>query len=181
MNIEKTGGRSIFGVIAIFSLILGVVALTLNIITLNHSKKIGYVDTSKVFEDYAGKKELSNKLDIDKLMQKSMVDSLVLQLNVLKNRIDVGGEKSLKEEFNEKQKNLSELLTKLEDRNSMVEKQYSDQIIKQINQYTYDYGKENGYDIIFGANGSGNIMYGNDKVDITKQITDFLNKKYAGK
>jgi outer membrane protein len=45
----------------------------------------------------------------------------------------------------------------------------------KINRKINDYGKEQGYDYIFGAKGDGSIMYASDKKDITKAVIAYIN------
>nr|WP_299338452.1 OmpH family outer membrane protein [Allomuricauda sp.] len=54
-------------------------------------------------------------------------------------------------------------------------------LINDINDYVKEYGKSNGYPIIFGAGGNGNIMYAEDASDLTKTILEGLNEAYSGK
>ena len=42
-----------------------------------------------------------------------------------------------------------------------------------------EYNKGKGYQIIFSNTGSDNILFADEKYDITKEVTDFLNKKYG--
>ncbi len=42
-----------------------------------------------------------------------------------------------------------------------------------------EFNKNKGYEIIFSNTGSDNILFANEKYDITKEVTDFLNKKYG--
>ena len=42
-----------------------------------------------------------------------------------------------------------------------------------------EFNKSKGYQIIFSNTGSDNILYADKKYDITKDVTDFLNKKYG--
>lgn len=42
-----------------------------------------------------------------------------------------------------------------------------------------EYNKTKGYQVIFTTTGSNNILYGEKIYDITKDVTDFLNKKYG--
>lgn len=42
-----------------------------------------------------------------------------------------------------------------------------------------EFNKDKGYQIIYSNTGSDNILYANDKYDITKEVIDFLNKKYG--
>ena len=54
-------------------------------------------------------------------------------------------------------------------------------VVTQVNAYLEEYGKTEGYKIIFGANGSGNIIYGEDAINITSDVLEGLNQEYDGK
>ena len=43
-----------------------------------------------------------------------------------------------------------------------------------------DYGKQQGHQIIFGASGSGNIMYANEASDLTQDVLEGLNAEFEG-
>lgn len=42
-----------------------------------------------------------------------------------------------------------------------------------------EFNKNKGYQIIYSNTGSDNILYADDKYDITKEVIDFLNAKYG--
>jgi len=42
-----------------------------------------------------------------------------------------------------------------------------------------EFNKYKGYQIIYSNTGSDNILFADDKYDITKEVTEFLNKKYG--
>jgi len=42
-----------------------------------------------------------------------------------------------------------------------------------------EFNKDKGYQIIYSNTGSDNILFADDKYDITKEVTEFLNKKYS--
>lgn len=46
---------------------------------------------------------------------------------------------------------------------------------EKINEKINDYGKEKGYDYIFGAKGDGSIMYASEAKDITKEVIAYIN------
>ncbi|WP_418501220.1 OmpH family outer membrane protein [Flagellimonas sp.] len=54
-------------------------------------------------------------------------------------------------------------------------------LINDVNDYIKEYGAEHGHKIIFGAMGSGNIMYAKEATDITKDVLEGLNNRYNGK
>ena len=49
-----------------------------------------------------------------------------------------------------------------------------------MSQYILDYGKNNNYDLILGADGNGVLMYANDKMNISEEITKYINSRYKG-
>lgn len=127
-------------------------------------KKQGYVETLKLYENFRGKKELETKLLNKKAANKSRLDSL---------RLLVINEQS---ELYYRQ----QLLT-VEQEEKELNMNYNTQIWNQINSYIQEYGDKNGYDFIYGATGSGSMMYADETLDVTKEITQYANTSYEGK
>jgi outer membrane protein len=138
--------------------------------------KHAYILTQKMFEEYNGTKEYRNKLKSMEFQQKNLLDSLSLVIKLMEGKVP---EKS------------PELLAKKTQYNKVYEQvytyqqeeieRYNDQLWKQINQYVEEYGKANGYAFIYGANGTGNLMYADTTYNITPEVIRFINEKYAGK
>ena len=42
-----------------------------------------------------------------------------------------------------------------------------------------EFNKTRGYQLIFSNRGTSNVLLGNKKYDITKEVTEYLNKKYG--
>ena len=116
--------------------------------------------------------------DIIKIEEKkqAVLDSLAdnikrIQANVIKS--DENNLNFLKKDFMSKRNQFAEDLARIKQSNS-------EKIWKQINQYISDFGKEKGYDVILGANGQGSLMFGNENINLTKEISDYINTKYEG-
>lgn len=146
----------------------------------NHESKFAYVEIETVYNEFPMKKELEGKLTNVQQARKNILDSLKIQLNALsasvKSEKDIEGIRvfqTKKQEYLLKQKNF-------EDDNQTTTQNYSSQIWKQINQYVKDYGKEKNYTFILGTDGSGALMYGDEKVNITKELSDYVNLRYQG-
>jgi outer membrane protein len=56
-----------------------------------------------------------------------------------------------------------------------------DSLVTLVKDFIKDYGKKNGYTYIYGANESGNILYGKEDLDITEKVIKALNEKYSVK
>ena len=150
-----------------------------------NSTKTAYVEITEVYNDFVLKKELEAKLDNLQQARKSIIDSLELQLKFASDRImkmeprDSKKQKEIelfeqqRQEFLYKKKNFDE-------DNQMATQQYSDQIWKQLNQYIKDDGNEKGYDYIFGADGTGSLMFAGEENNVTREVKEYVNKKYTG-
>ncbi|MEN1784860.1 MAG: OmpH family outer membrane protein, partial [Bacteroidota bacterium] len=53
-------------------------------------------------------------------------------------------------------------------------------VINDINAYVKEYGKREGHRIIFGARGSGSIMYAEEAANLTETVLAGLNAQYHG-
>lgn len=165
------------------AIVLGIVILSFLInyfISSNYTNKIAYVQLATVYDEFPMKKELESNLMKVQNARKIILDSLQIQLNSLS--LSVKSEKDIdairlfqvkKQEYLIKQQNF-------EEDNELMTQNYTSQIWKQINQYVKDYGTQNEYTFILGADGSGNLMYSDDKKDITKEVSLYINERYAG-
>jgi outer membrane protein len=138
--------------------------------------KTGYVEVSKVYQDFKMTKELEKKYEVVSNSRKLFLDSLEITLRTIVNQ------KDKIEEFNRVKKEYMVRKQQFEQDNQAMNSQYTKQIMTQLNQYMEDYGKQNGYDFVFGANGNGSLMYVDENAyDITTAVTGFVNSKYDGK
>lgn len=144
--------------------------------------KTAYLDMQSVFNDFKLKHTLENKLTNAEAARKSVLDSMLMQLKIMDEELSRKPDNVLvrrlyetgKEEYIEKEQQFKE------DSQRQAE-EYDKQIWKQLNQYISQYGKENNYSLILGADGSGHVMYAEEKMNITAEVKEFVNNKYDGK
>ena len=147
---------------------------------LKDHRKVGYVTTLKVFEEFKLKKELEGDYKKIQVAKQSYLDSIRLNIETLMKQNHQKNQK-LESEI-EKQKRMYLLKEdQFNKENENLYTQYNEQIWKQINQFIEDYGREKGFDYVFGASGQGNIMYATGGDDLTKEIIDYVNQKYSGR
>ena len=166
-------------VLPILSLI---VSLVLGILFFSQKPKVVYVDTGKLFTEFKLAKELDEKLQSSQKLKKAAIDSLTQSLN--KMNIDLQLDPKNKELFSIARKLDEEIYYKKQMFEEENQKEMSDlmkTIWTRLNEYLADFGKENKYEFVMGANGQANILYGADQLDVTKEAIDFANKKYNGK
>jgi outer membrane protein len=150
-----------------------------------HSQKgsrTAFVKNAELFSGFDLTKELNAKLSSVKQQRKAILDSLYLNLKMASTNLELKKEKDEKEMQHfqmQKQEYMSEQKEFDEDTERLTE-QYNSQVWKQINQFVSDYGKDFGYEYIYGASGDGNLMYADEKKDITKELIEYINQKYKG-
>lgn len=147
---------------------------------INNVPKLAYVELETLYNDFPMKKELEAKLTNVQQARKNILDSLKIQLNAMS--ISIKSEKEVdairnfqikKQEYLAKQENF-------EHDNQATTQAYSAQIWKQINQYVKDYGKQNSYTLLVGTDGSGTLLYADEKKNITTEVSTYINERYSG-
>lgn len=141
-----------------------VLMLTLNSCS---QKKTGYVDMFKLVSEFELQKEYSDQAKAELGKQKAMIDSVVF------------AEKLKDPATSERIK--SELYTVLQRKTEEANKEIEQMIWKRLNPYLEEYGKEKGYEFIFGASGTGSILYADKGKDITEDMIKYVNERYHGK
>lgn len=145
------------------------------------SNKIAYVDIQKVFNDFKLKEDLSKDFHKVKNDRDKVVDSLKLDLNKHYSIIENSNKnerENLVLSFKKKEQVFYEIVQDYKSKNDELMSEYDAQIYSRINSLINKFGENNSYDLILGANNSGNIMYAKKGVDITEEVTDFLNREY---
>lgn len=168
---------------------LGLNLIVLGFVAWNSMNKprYAYVDLGVLYENFTLKKELESKYENIVSARKMMLDSMEIRLrnlsDRLSNHIAIASKQmegtlalefeGLKQQYFSKKQNF-------EQDNERTKSDYSSQVWKQLNQYVKEYGKEKGYDYIFGADGSGALMYASEAENITEYMKGYLNQRYAG-
>lgn len=159
---------------AAITLTLGVVL----IFHLNGKEKTGFVNVGKLYHDFEMTKSYKAEMDKEGGKVTAVVDSL-------KKEYGFAMEQSKRNpKFSAKADTLKGQIERLETAYMQHVKaksdEYNNKIIQQLNQYVQDYGKENKYSLILGAEGSGSLMYGDADLDITEKVTGYVNRKFNG-
>lgn len=147
-----------------------------------------YVDVNKLLEGYKRTKIVKAEFDEKAKTMKANVDSLVSNWQeelkgYEKERINMS-----KKELELKQELLANQQQQINNYQQAVQKQLVEEdkkitqtVINDINDFVKEYGKKQGYKVIFGATGNGTIMYGEESSDLTDQVLEQLNKEFEGK
>ena len=150
------------------------VSIYMNFKLQSKIKTLAFVDTAYLFNNFKMKQELETDFEQNKKLKQQQLDSLYDKINYLRTLKNEESTKALENEYLVKRKLIIEEQERLQ-------ASFNNQIWNQLNGFVKKYGEENKIDLILGASGEGNIMHGNDNMNISKEIIDYANKNYAGK
>jgi outer membrane protein len=138
--------------------------------------KMPFIKLADVYKEFKLTKELDTKYSEIETKKKNTLDSLDFEAK--KYGASVNYNNTL---YQVMVQNYINRRSEFEKSSEELSQMYEDMIWKQINTYTEKYGKDNNYEYILGAQGSGTVMYANPKNDITKEFIEYLNRSYEGK
>lgn len=134
------------------------------------SAGIYVVDNQKMFEAFRMTKEAKIKGEQLLKAQKIKIDSLNVQLALEQNEL-------LKSQL------YNQIISQKEEMqyfNENYTQEETSKIWKRIEGYMVDFAKLNGYDLIIGSQGTGDVWYTTPKKDVTEEALNYINKKYEG-
>ncbi|MDW5288974.1 OmpH family outer membrane protein [Formosa sp. PL04] len=163
--------------------------LVITLITMascQESKKIGFVDNSKLINEYQEKIDVEAKYKamiekssktIDSLSQSFQAEYQEFQAQASSMPQDKAQERY--QQLGQKQQMLQQQIQMTEQQMSAESQQEIDSLISKVRTFVKDYGKTNAYDFILGSNDAGSVMYGKDGDDLTEVLVKALNDTYS--
>lgn len=170
---------------------LAVIAVLLSMSSICYfksSSELVYVDVNKLLEGYKRTKVVRAEFEEKAKTLNANVDSLMTNWQNELKTYEKERSKMSKKELELKQQLLGNKQQQINNYQQAIQKQIQEEdkkatqtVINDINDYVKEYGKSNGYNIIFGASGGGNIMYANEGSDLTEDVLNGLNTEFEGK
>jgi len=136
------------------------------------AQDIAYVDNIKLFNEFNMTKDIKAIEEKKMTTIKTELDSIYAIYQSLKNKTD-NQAKQLESQLNAK----SQTLKTVQDNYT---NNLSQQVWSRLNDYIKTYATENKTKIILGTSGNGNLMHGEESLDITASILHYSNNKYEG-
>nr|WP_294773551.1 OmpH family outer membrane protein [uncultured Flavobacterium sp.] len=165
-------------------------ALAISIISCNKTTeakefKTAYIDTSKLMDESIEAKDIGEKY---KDKSKVMGSQLEVEVNRFKSEAanfqknaQANGQVWAQQKGAELQQREQELsyaqqamLRQLQEESGVE----MDSLVSKYRKAIKDYGKEKGYDYIYGTGDVASVLYAKDSYDITKEIIKLVNDKY---
>jgi outer membrane protein len=147
--------------------------------------KTAYIDTSKLMEESTEAKDIAEKY---KDKSKVMGSQLEVEVNRFKSEAanfqknaQANGQVWAQQKGAELQRREQELsyaqqamLQQLQSESGVE----MDSLVSTYRKVIKEYGKEKGYDYIYGTGDIASVLYAKDSYDITKEIIKLVNEKY---
>lgn len=149
------------------------------------SLKTAYIDTEKLMKEYTAAQDIEAKYkekgkemgrELDAEIDKFKTEAESFKANAQANGMEWAQRKGAELRQREQQLNMAQqaLMRQLQDDSGKE----LDTLVKQIKTYIKEYGKNKGYDYIYGTGDAATILYAKDQYDITKEVLNALNEKY---
>src|SRR5690554_4954671 len=157
--------------------------------TENTQGKTAYIDTSKLLKEYQEAKDIEAKYKAkEDQMSKELeteLTKLEAEIDYVKKNAQAKGQEWFQKNamaLQEKEQRLMYVQQGLQQQLSSEYSKEADSLVKNVKQFVKDYGKEKGYDYIYGTNEATNtILYAKDGQEITDEVIKLLNEKYSAK
>ena len=148
--------------------------------------KVAYIRSGELIFSYQGMKEAQKLLKEKTEKSQANVDTLRLELERTYNTyVKRSGSLSAKEKkeqqelLQRQQQNYMQYEQAMKEKEKKDETEMTQSVLNQVNSFVEQYGKEKGYDIVFGTTNSGNLLYAKESMDITKEVLEALNANYS--
>jgi outer membrane protein len=161
------------------------IIVILTFASCQQSQKIGFVDNSKLINEYQEKIDIQDKLQAKIKTYEAKRDSIRQAFQLEINEAELKSRKMSQADLQKLSQELQQKDQIIAKRDQFEQQQIAqesqaknDSLIKKVRNFVKDYGTKNGYDFILGSNEAGSVMYGKEANDLTQVILDALNAAY---
>ncbi len=144
--------------------------------------KIGFVDVEEVMRDYDAAKLVEEQLKLEQTQIGKSIDSLTAPFQAKVQEFYKNADKMSVTKRQQMEQALQQENQALQQQQQQAQ-QYLQQkgiaeieaLTKKIDSTVADYASKNKYQMIIATQGTGQVIYGDDNVNITEAIIDVLN------
>jgi len=172
-------------VIGILALIVAITAVAGLIHSRTQEKKIGYAETSVVLSEFTeaikARKQFEESQKEWERNLKTLNDSMGAAMDRMKKGYDAAGKEErqrMQATLQQRNEDLQRYSNAVKKMSNDREKELMDPVIKKVNGFLELWGRQHGYDLIFGTMTGGNILQADPKLNLTVSILKDLNEQY---
>lgn len=170
--------------------IIAILALSVSILSCNQTPsakdfKTAYVDTNKLLEESTEAKDLKAKYEAIADQKDSQIKVEVDKLEADKSSFEANAKKNgqawAQQKYSEIQQRQQQIQYAQQGVIQQIQGQHSaemDTLVTKYKKVFKEYGKDKGYDYVFGTGEAATVLYAKDQYDVTKDLIKIVNDKY---
>ncbi len=147
--------------------------------------KTAYVDTNKLLEESTEAKDIKAKYEAiaeeKGARLKVEVDKLEAEKNAFQTNAQKNGQAWAQQKYGELQQREQQLQYTQQGLAQQIQGQHGvemDSVVVKYKKIFKDYGKDKGFDYVFGTGEAATVLFAKDQYDITKDLIKIVNEKY---
>ncbi len=147
--------------------------------------KTAYIDTNKLLEESTEAKDIKAKYEAiaeeKGARLKVEVDKLEAEKNAFQANAQKNGQAWAQQKYGELQQREQQLQYTQQGLAQQIQGQHGvemDSVVVKYKKIFKDYGKDKGYDYVFGTGEAATVLFAKDQYDITKDLIKIVNEKY---
>ena len=152
------------------------------------SEKIAFVDSAKLLANYEGMQQARQAYQQKASVWQANIDTLTQEVqSALKEYEKDKAQLSQKEQelsqelLKNKQQQLVNYQRAIQEKAAQEDKQMTQTVITEVNNYLSEFGSQHNYKVILVANETGTIAYAQEGMDVTEEVLAGLNHQQDGK
>ncbi len=159
--------------------------ITLVTLSACTQQKTGYVDSIEMMKEYKAVKALEQEIEEKQNTLQATYQQIALafdkEVQEFQSKSKKMSQKNGEARYQELMMKQQQIQQSQQNESAKLQNESQEEmnkIIDDVKDFVKDYAKENGFTYILGSNDSGNVLYGDSKMDLTETILDALNKEY---
>ena len=168
-------------IIIYITAVLAISALSLSVIQFFSSPKVAFVESNVLLAEYSESKQAREEINQRIQEWQANINTLNGELETLNTELveqAEGWSTSKREEhlarMQQKQQELARYSSAVSQKATELETELMEPVYTSINNRIKAFGKERGYQIVFGTVQGGNILYGEDAINVTWDFINYL-------
>jgi len=144
------------------------------------SNKIAYIDTVRILNNSTEIKRVIEQTELRKKSLQAKADTIFnefqLELKEMeKRKMSESEVLAVKRNMNLKEMQFKKFAHQTSKDIEQKQVEFTKNVLAKVNSIVTKIAAEEGYNMVFGANGSGNVIYGNEAIDISSVVIKSLN------
>lgn len=152
------------------------------------STEVVYVNNDRLINGYQGMIDARATFEEKHQVWKANIDTLTLKVTQAIHEFEKNSAQMSKTEqqlskelIQTRQQQLQQYQQAIQQQAEQADTEMTNRVLTQVNTFLSEYGDSHDYQVIMGANNSGNILYAQEGLDITDRVLEELNRNYSGR